>query len=288
MPLTSWCVSDVGDLHIYGYSYLLEARFMPAIDYHFFKLRVRPCENACQHVVEQQLTLTPACRWLTALDGQGNEVQYGGYDEEHDLFRVESRGVVALGPYRIPDAHPNDIYRHPSPMTLCPPLIGSPLPLSPFHVGHSVADQSTSAPLTLALTIMHWVHSQLIYTPGVTDNATTAAEALRLGRGVCQDYAHLMIACCRQAGLYARYVNGLIPGEGATHAWVEVHDGEAWLGFDPTHDCQIQSGYIKLAHGRDVTDCPTNRGRIYGWTSETLSVACSVMPIANCQLTVAN
>ena len=123
---------------------------------------------------------------------------------------------------------------------------------------------------------MHAVHRSLAYERFVTDNTTTAQQALLLGKGVCQDFAHLMIAACRSAGLPARYANGLVLGEGETHAWVEVwHDG-VWLAYDPTHDCRVDWDYVKLAHGRDVDDCPTNRGRFYGWTSELMTVNCKL------------
>jgi len=77
-------------------------------------------------------------------------------------------------------------------------------------------------PISLAERINAWAWRALTYTHGVTDVKTTAAQALALARGVCQDYAHLMLAICRQIGLPARYVSGHLLGEGGTHAWVEV------------------------------------------------------------------
>ena len=77
---------------------------------------------------------------------------------------------------------------------------------------------------------------------------TTAAEVLERKEGVCQDFAHLMIALCRQRGIPARYVNGFLVGEGETHAWVEIFDGYNWLGFDPTHNCRISDGFISLQY----------------------------------------
>ena len=65
-------------------------------------------------------------------------------------------------------------------------------------------------------------------------------------------------------------------GEGETHAWVEVSNGKVWYAYDPTHDKIVRWDYIKIAHGRDADDCPTNRGRFYSWTNETMSVICSL------------
>ena len=76
--------------------------------------------------------------------------------------------------------------------------------------------------LALAQRISDWVYQTIRYVHGVTDIHTTAAEALALGRGVCQDYAHIMLVLCRLCGLPARYVSGHLLGEGGTHAWIEV------------------------------------------------------------------
>jgi len=104
-------------------------------------------------------------------------------------------------------------------------------------------------------------HRAITYEWGVTGVRTTATEALQVGRGVCQDYAHVMIAACRVAGIAARYVSGHLVGEGGSHAWVEVltpgpgHPGhrlvEAW---DPTHDRRAGDGYLTVAVGRDYAD----------------------------------
>ena len=101
----------------------------------------------------------------------------------------------------------------------------------------------------------------LVYEWGITSVETSAAEALRGGRGVCQDFAHIMIAACRAAGIAARYVSGHLAGEGGSHAWVEAlvphpdHPGqwavEAW---DPTHDRPVGDGYVTVAVGRDYGD----------------------------------
>jgi transglutaminase-like putative cysteine protease len=101
----------------------------------------------------------------------------------------------------------------------------------------------------------------LTYKSGVTDVQTSAAEAIRGGRGVCQDFAHIMIAACRAAGIAARYVSGHLVGEGGSHAWVEAlvpdpnRPGEwALEAWDPTHDRPAGDGYVMVATGRDYAD----------------------------------
>lgn len=119
----------------------------------------------------------------------------------------------------------------------------------------------------LAQRINDWVYHALRYVQHVTDIHTTAAEALALGQGVCQDYAHSMLALCRQCGLPARYVSGHLLGEGGTHAWVEVlvpsaqRDNDAVvLPFDPTHGCEASLNYVTVAVGRDYGDVAPTSG----------------------------
>ena len=127
--------------------------------------------------------------------------------------------------------------------------------------------QSGDAGLGLAQRINAWVAAHMRYRHDVTTVRTTAAEALALGAGVCQDYAHVMLALCRLSGLPARYVSGHMVGEGGSHAWVEVlrpdphHRGarivEAW---DPTHDRRAGAGYLTVAVGRDYADVAPTSG----------------------------
>jgi transglutaminase-like putative cysteine protease len=101
--------------------------------------------------------------------------------------------------------------------------------------------------------VMRAVHGVMTYTPGATTVKTTAEESLAAGRGVCQDFAHLMIAACRALGLPARYVSGYVyaPHRGtasASHAWTDVFvSGRGWTSLDPTHDCPQSDHYVRLA-----------------------------------------
>jgi transglutaminase-like putative cysteine protease len=119
-----------------------------------------------------------------------------------------------------------------------------------------------------------WTKRAMSYGFGSTNVRTTAASALSGGVGVCQDYAHVMLAICRSAGLSARYVSGHLTGEGGSHAWVEVLDasascsGGAVIRLDPTHDREVDDRYLTIAVGRDYCDvAPTSgtfRGRAVG------------------------
>jgi transglutaminase-like putative cysteine protease len=126
---------------------------------------------------------------------------------------------------------------------------------------------SGAAPLDLADRINSRVHDHLTYGWGATTVATTAAEAWSGAVGVCQDYAHCMLALCRLCGIPARYVSGHLLGEGGTHAWVEVlvphpQDPKALCAvpFDPTHARRAGLRYVTVAVGRDYADVPPTSG----------------------------
>ena len=129
----------------------------------------------------------------------------------------------------------------------------------------------------LAQRINSWVHQHLSYQHDVTDIKTSAAEALALGRGVCQDYAHIMLTLCRLCRLPARYVSGHLLGEGGTHAWVEVlfptADGEVRIiALDPTHDREAGPSYVTVAVGRDYGDVAPTSGTYRASYSGELSI----------------
>jgi transglutaminase-like putative cysteine protease len=112
-----------------------------------------------------------------------------------------------------------------------------------------------------------WVHRAMSYAYGVTDVGTPASDALTAGRGVCQDYAHIMLVLCRLCGLPARYISGHLLGEGGTHAWVEVllpdpMNAERLIAhpFDPTNGCIPGLKYITVAVGRDYGDVAPTSG----------------------------
>ena len=132
-----------------------------------------------------------------------------------------------------------------------------------------------------AVCAMHELYTRFQYIPGVTDIGTTAEQALELGKGVCQDYAHIMIAVMRQMGIPARYVNGLMIGEGATHAWVEIYTDGGWYGLDPTNNLHIDDYYIKLAHGRDYADCVVDKGIFLGNASQEQKIYVNVEEISD-------
>jgi transglutaminase-like putative cysteine protease len=159
----------------------------------------------------------------------------------------------AAGPHRVPGTALTDRrYLDPSPLT------------QPDEALRAVASSLRMAgdeALPLARRINRWVFDTMTYTPGVTSVETTAAEALALSQGVCQDYAHVMLALCRLCDLPARYVSGHLLGEGGTHAWVDVLLPEAVaVAFDPTHGREVSLSYVTVAVGRDYRDVAPTSG----------------------------
>lgn len=242
----------------YLFCYQTLVTFSKPVAAHAVLLRCQPVNTRCQQIEEQHLLLPPDFAFRHSTDGFGNRIVYGCQREPHCTLAYVSTGIVQLTPYTVErGAEPIAIYRQPTALT----TLAEPVTVRDF-----------GDPIETALYICHQVHDVLDYMPQTTDVETTAEEVWKKRCGVCQDYAHLMLAVCRQKGIPARYVCGFVAGTGETHAWVEVFDGYAWVGFDPTHDLRIQLGYVKLAHGRDVSDCPVSRGVYQGDAIQQTSV----------------
>ncbi|MGD9784617.1 MAG: transglutaminase domain-containing protein [Hyphomicrobiaceae bacterium] len=131
-------------------------------------------------------------------------------------------------------------------------------------------------------TLMHHIADKVAYEPGNTHSETTAAEALAKGSGVCQDHAHIMIACTRAMGQPSRYVHGFLVGEATGgHGWAEVFvDGLGWVGFDPTNRICPVDTYVRVAVGLDADAAPPIKGTRRGGGEETLEVSVSAAPQA--------
>jgi transglutaminase-like putative cysteine protease len=157
------------------------------------------------------------------------------------------------------------------------PLVGASPELDTFLDGLPPAEGRPLAEVVDRL--MGAVRSRLAYEKKVTSVKSPVGEALRLGRGVCQDFSHLFLAACRGIGLPARYVSGYIhqPGELATHAWCQVWAGwNGWVEVDPTYGTFPADEHIKIGIGRDYSDVPPNRGVWKGRGRETIAVSVTV------------
>lgn len=247
----------------YFYSYQAITRFNSPVTWHFYHLRALPVENCFQKPVEQSLFISPSEEKCSDRDCWGNLIQYGSILAPHTHFTYVSSGIIETGPYLIPEEKPSPVYSVPSTFTQMS------TDMETFMHARRLQGKS----LRIARTLSHRLYKIMRYKPESTRNTTRAAQAFAQREGVCQDYAHILIALCRAQGIPARYVCGLIAGEGATHAWVEVYaEDHCWHGIDPTNDQLIETGYIKIAHGRDVADCPVNRGLFRGVATQETQV----------------
>ena len=239
----------------YIYNYQTIVSFSEPVVNHAVLLRCQPVVGAYMTIDEEHLIISPEFRLTRGVDQLGNRIIYGSQREGHLSLAYVSAGIVSMSPYLIRSERGfNPVYLVQTRLT----------ELDADATGTATeGDAGRGHASDVAQKICHRVYTMMTYVPFSTDVETTAAQVMQTLQGVCQDYAHLMIGYCRASGIPARYVCGFMEGTGETHAWVEVYDGYSWIGFDPTNDCRIIYGYVKLAHGRDASDCPVSRG-IYG------------------------
>jgi transglutaminase-like putative cysteine protease len=144
-------------------------------------------------------------------------------------------------------------------------------------------DHRTS-PLEVSKQLTEFVYRNFKYVPGITSVETTIDEVWKLKAGVCQDFAHILLTMLRMLGVPARYVSGYIcpnkngmRGEGATHAWVEAYiPFYGWIGLDPTNNCIANELHVRLAIGRNFSDCSPVKGSYKGTAKHVLHVGVSV------------
>lgn len=241
----------------------------------YTELRLRPLSAGGQHCTSFRLvTDPPGIRIRSYRDRLGNDVQHLEVLEDHDRISITAHSEVSTPPALIDparDPSPLQVYDYLAP-TGYAPFSDALLALSAYAEGNgSEAERATQ--------VMQRVRALLVYEPGATNVMTRADSALELGRGVCQDFAHVMLAACRRAGIPARYVSGYLydplgQGDVASHAWVDVLDAErGWVSLDPTHDREQTEAYVRVAVGRDYADVPPTRGVFRGAAEETLEVA---------------
>ena len=260
--------------HETGYSYTLP------LAYTIQQLHLTPRVEAQQHVLSWQLSTPGHVHAYT--DAYGNLSHTMTLDRPHQSLSIVASGVVetsAPARGRIPDGHALSplIFTVPTRFTAATPgilaLAGSCLP------------DGRAATRDLMRLAEH-IFGALPYQKGATAVDTSASDALALGLGVCQDHAHLFLACCHAHGIPARYVSGYIDpensGHAASHAWVDAwaddHDYSGWVSIDVTHARLMTDAYCRLAVGRDYDSAAPVRGMRRGGGTEALSVNVRIVP----------
>ncbi|MBM6774183.1 transglutaminase family protein [Olsenella profusa] len=242
---------------------------------HRFQLRCVPATRARQQVVDVKLEVDPPCHLDMQVDSFSSVVATGYLPNPHDHFSYAVTGIAFVDVANAKSNPVKPLYRFDTPLTTPGPAVSALVEACRARIAALGEGASVVA---RASEVMHEVYAAFAYTPGSTTVETTAEQALAQGRGVCQDYAHVMLAVCRHVGLTARYIAGMLDGEGATHAWVEVYDERGvWVGLDPTHDRPAGDSYIVIGHGRDYRDTKIDIGLFSGaYVNQTQWVNASV------------
>ncbi len=253
------------------FNYDMELKFENPIHNHYFTLRCFPKKSARQNIVQMTTHVEPYDSLCESWDGFGNTTYIGHKLGEHDRFTVSVSGLAGVdwSKYEV-DTALNMCYKIQTPLTM------PSLAMHEYFNEHYGVRIPKMTEYQMAEYIMHDVHRYLSYDKEATDINTVAPLAFQLKCGVCQDYAHIMLSFARMALLPARYVVGLMIGEGVSHAWVEIFCNNRWYGFDPTNDVLIGNNYIILSKGRDYNDCVINQGKFYGQGKQEQTIKAKV------------
>lgn len=251
------------------------------------EVRMAPPSDEDQTALSYRLRITPRAPVTSFRDGFGNRVDLFNVATPYrelvihatSFVRTHRRpGLALLERVAWPPEGPTAIdaveFLQPSPLVdRGEALDACVASLSP--ASGSLADVARRAMEALGL--------RLKYEKRVTTTRTPVSESLALGRGVCQDFAHLFVGICRGLGVPTRYVSGYVnhPGEIATHAWCQVWAGSGlgWIDIDPTRGDFPGDDYVVIAVGRDYSDIPPNRGVWVGRAQETIAVSVNVEPV---------
>jgi transglutaminase-like putative cysteine protease len=248
-------------------------RYEATVHYSIQQLRLTPSSGASQTV--RRWSIDAPGKLDATFDAYGNVLHTLVLNKPHSEIRLHVSGEVdtiplvdgllrdAVGP--VPLEH----------YTCCTRLTEADGAIR--ELAQSVPSLGTPQGL---IKLSEEIAQRVKYRPGSTEVTSTASEALALGKGVCQDHAHLMLACCRVRGIPARYVSGYIePGEapqGASHAWVDVWLGAGWISIDVTRAAFASEIYCRLAAARDYEAAAPVRGRRIGGLEEKLNVSVTV------------
>lgn len=286
-------------------------RYTPGVDTALHMAYLQPEHSATQSLLSHVLQVFPApTQTHHSTDVYGNTRTYLALAEPHAQLQVSATSVVQTSPPGLVDntrawepAREHFQFRAGSRYDPATEFVFAS-PFAPRHADFLDYALPSFAPGTALLPAVHdlmcRIHNEFEYAPLSTEVDTPALQALEQRMGVCQDFAHIMIACLRSLGLPARYVSGYLlteppPGQprllgaDASHAWVSVfvpaESGDTasyWVDFDPTNNRWGRGSpgvdYVRLASGRDYGDISPLRGVIYGGAQHTLDVEVTVSP----------
>ena len=269
-------------------------RYAAPVSDSYMETRLRPWSDAEQGCADYSLVTTPATR-LSQCRTPFAWIDFFNVLAPHDSLRLVSEATVITmprDPFERLDMLGGDwsSLEEEDLRGRCWGYLQPPRePEVAEAVGRMAAEVRRGAGEGVAaflLALNERIHRTYEYDPRATTVTTPLAEVLAQRRGVCQDFAHLMLAVARSAGLPARYVSGYLHVEeptaahGAMHAWVEAYvPASGWVGFDPTHGLLVDHHYVKVGVGRSYSDVPPTRGLYRGPQEHTLEVEVSVKTV---------
>lgn len=281
--------------------------YAPAVKTAQHMAHLRPSDGPGQRLLRHALSISPEPVQRTeTVDVFGNTRSFFNLQSAHGQLRVVADSVVETKAPDLPhdslsweDARERLRYHRSAEYDPASEFLFASVyvPRHADFAGYARASFMPGRPLLdAARELASRIHRDFEYVAEATDASTPALEALALRKGVCQDFAHVMIGCLRSLGLPARYISGYLlteppPGQGrlvgsdASHAWVSVYlpadEGRGhWADLDPTNDRAPGEDYVRLAVGRDYSDVAPMRGVIHGGARHTLDVAVTVTPMA--------
>lgn len=261
------------------------------------EVRMQPRSDGQQRLHRFQITTTPRATVSSYHDILGNVVHHFDVPGRHMLLTVTSEAVVEVSePPPLIQALTSDSWNALDALVsagehwdmLQPGRYAHPSELLHMYAQEIGLSRGVD-PLSTLRGLNSCIYQSFDYAPDSTHVHSPVDDALRARRGVCQDFAHIMIALGRMLGIPCRYVSGYLchrtedhdrSEADATHAWIEaLLPGIGWIGFDPTNNLLAGERHIRVAVGRDYADVPPSRGVYKGQTSSELDVSVRVVPI---------
>jgi transglutaminase-like putative cysteine protease len=281
-------------MNFYSIRHLTRFRYSEPISESIMETRMHPRSDVHQHCLSFTLSVSPRCRVFAYRDHLGNNVHHFDIPGDHSQLVIIAESVIEhqfspeVPVHLAPDAwgaldhaiQAGDYWEMLLPSTFAVP--------SPALIGLAAEldVRRRDDPLMLLRELNQRLFEHFEYVPQHTRVDSPIDEAIASRKGVCQDYAHTMIALLRHVGIPARYVSGyLSPGAqdqdrskpDASHAWVDAYLPHlGWVGFDPTNNLVVGRRHIRTALGRDYADVPPTRGIFRGATDSELYVAVHV------------
>lgn len=257
---------------------------------------MQPQKSVRQRLVSFDLEIDPAAQLFSYADSFGNAVYHFDVPQPHDRLIITARAAVESQPPpplldRLDmgewDRLRSEFLRGENFDFLNPHgFARESEALHHYTAEHEIDELRGRDPLTALKTLNTKIYESFGYEAGVTRADSPIDDVLKARKGVCQDFAHVMIAICRSWGIPARYVSGYLftdkkhgdrSDPDATHAWVEVFlPSLRWIGFDPTNNTETTERHIACAVGRDYSDVPPSRGVYKGEAESQLAVGVSV------------